>query len=474
VVGQQPVTLKIGLATPPPGGLPGVGISNLASYLTSEQLVTIGWDGRPTAKLATSWQVLPDGSVKFQLQPGAKFHDGSPVTAAAIEESVRTLLEQNRGGWVSVESVREILADGPNTIIIRLLRPEPFLLLDLANSSVYHPTKPDVGFGPYKLIERDEANQRVRLEAFDEYYRGKPAIRFVEIQGYQEQRSAWTALMRDEIDAVHEITPGAIDFAKADDSIVTFPVIRPYYLQLAFNLRHPILRVKEVRQALSQAVDREQVVDLVLNKQGVVADGPVWPFHWAYSTAQRPYKLNREAAGLRLDAAGFPMKAAAKSSGMPSRLRFSCLTVAESRYEKLAIILQKQLYEIGVDMQIEALPLGTLVRRLQSGKFDAFLLERTSGRSLNWTYTSFHSKYFYTGYTAADSVLDRLRGAQTDQETRAAVAELQNVLHDDPPGIFLAWPQVARAVSTRFVVPSERGRDVIGTLWQWRPAAARP
>jgi hypothetical protein len=35
--------------------------------------------------------------------------------------------------------------------------------------------------------------------------------------------------------------------------------------------------------------------------------------------------------------------------------------------------------------------------------------------------------------------------------------------------VFLAWPQVARAVSTRFLVPAERGRDVIGSLWQWRP-----
>jgi len=48
------------------------------------------------------------------------------------------------------------------------------------------------------------------------------------------------------------------------------------------------------------------------------------------------------------------------------------------------------------------------------------------------------------------------------------VADLQRIFYEDPPAVFLAWPQVARAVSTRFLVPPERGRDVIGSLWQWR------
>ncbi len=154
---------------------------------------------------------------------------------------------------------------------------------------------------------------------------------------------------------------------------------------------------------------------------------------------------------------------------MPSRFRFTCLTVPDSRYEKLAIVLQKQLANIGVDMQIEVLPLRDLVERLQAGRYEAFLLERSSGRSLVWIYTSFHSNYFVTGYTAADAALERLRGAATEPETRAAVADLQRIFYEDPPAVFLAWPQVARAVSTRFLVPAERGRDVIGSLWQWRP-----
>jgi ABC-type transport system substrate-binding protein len=157
---------------------------------------------------------------------------------------------------------------------------------------------------------------------------------------------------------------------------------------------------------------------------------------------------------------------------MPSRLRFTCLTVAnEARFEKIATVLQKQLHDVGVDMQVEAVPLKDLGARIGRGQFDALLIERTSGRSLAWTYLTYHSSMNPFGYSAADSVLDRLRRSEGDEETRAAVSDLQNILHDDPPAVFLMWPIVARAVSNRFVVPNEAGRDVMGSLWQWRAAS---
>ena len=147
----------------------------------------------------------------------------------------------------------------------------------------------------------------------------------------------------------------------------------------------------------------------------------------------------------------------------------------DSTYEKIAIVLQKQLYEIGVDMEVEALSISELGNRISTGDFDAILAERTSGRSLVWTYLTFHSSKGF-GYQAADKVLDRLRLASSDGEVRAAVSDLQQVIHDDPPAIFFAWPTVARVVSSKFQVlddsgrpvPEDSGRDVIGTLRQWK------
>ncbi len=154
------------------------------------------------------------------------------------------------------------------------------------------------------------------------------------------------------------------------------------------------------------------------------------------------------------------MPKTATAGQMPARFRLKCLTLAKDpRYEKIALILQKQFYEIGVDMEIEALPARDLISRLRSGNFDLVLMERTSGRSLAWTYLSFHSSQNPAGYTAADKVLDRLRQTTADSGVRTAVSDLQQIFHDDPPAIFIFWPKVARVVSSKFVVPDEGGKD---------------
>jgi ABC-type transport system substrate-binding protein len=157
---------------------------------------------------------------------------------------------------------------------------------------------------------------------------------------------------------------------------------------------------------------------------------------------------------------------------MKSRFRFVCVTLAnDARYEKIGILLQKQLYDIGVDMEVVALPWKELAGRLGKGDFDALLLERTSGRSLAWAYYTYHSSQVPSAYRAADEVLERLRRSPSDNETRVALNEFLQILYDDPPAVFLAWPVVARAVSNKFAVPAETGRDVMSNLWQWQPAS---
>jgi peptide/nickel transport system substrate-binding protein len=421
-------------------------------------------------------------SVELTLHPNIKFHDGTPLTAPLAKDLLQRVLADQNAQAVSVSyaSVTKVESKGEAGLVVHLARPEAFLLADLANSTIPHPNpeRDELGTGPYKRVLAEapepaaqDAVNATRLEAFSDYYRGRPTVDFMEVRSYDEQRSAWAALMRGDIDAVHEVNPNAMDFVEAQTTVRPFAFVRPYYIALWFNVRHPVLRDSRVRQALSFAVDRQQLIDLGLNGRGVPADGPVWPYHWAYAPAERTYSLNRQAATLQLDAAGHSARSAGKANTMQSRFKFVCLTLAnDARYEKLALLLQKQLYDIGVDMEIEALPLRELGLRQRAGRFDAILAERTSGRSLGWTYVSFHSRLTSVGYSAADAALDQMRAATTDNATREALNEFHRVLYDDPPAIFLAWPKVARAVRTNFVVPDEPGRDVMGSLRLWRPA----
>jgi hypothetical protein len=74
------------------------------------------------------------------------------------------------------------------------------------------------------------------------------------------------------------------------------------------------------------------------------------------------------------------------------------------------------------------------------------------------------------GNATVDIALDRVRHAASDEDVRAAIGGLQQAFMDDPPAVFLAWSQRARAVSHRFVVPSpEQGRDILSNLRLWKP-----
>ena len=78
------------------------------------------------------------------------------------------------------------------------------------------------------------------------------------------------------------------------------------------------------------------------------------------------------------------------------------------------------------------------------------------------------------GYSSAavDAALESINRAPDDAAYRAGVAAFQRAIVDDPPAIFLAWSERARAVSTRFEVPVEPGRDILSTLRLWRPVGA--
>jgi peptide/nickel transport system substrate-binding protein len=455
--------LQIGVALPR-SVEPSMGIRGFVNLLTRESLIGIGWDGRPTRKLVQDWGTLADGDgVWLRLDPKVKLHDGTQPTATAVAEILaRDAARPQRP--LSYASITAVQPRDDRTLEIRLSRPEAFLLSDLVETTI-------AGAGPYRLVEQKEG---ARLEAFPEYYRGKPQTDIIEVKPYTTQRNAWAAFMRGEINAVHDVSPAAIEFVEQETSVQTYPVLRGYYTYLAFNMRHPVLSRSEIRQALSQAIDRQKIVNLALRGRAEPADGPIWPFHWAYSTGQKTHSYNPDAARLRLDAAGFRLPTTREAGRMPSRLRFKCLIwTDDARFESIALVMQKQFFDIGVDMEIEAVPVLQFSERLQNGHFDTVLMEFTSGRSLVWVYAAFHSSHPIlnsplTGYRAADDLLDRLRLSSSAQETRESVGQLQRRFYEDPPGIFIAWPSVSRAVSTAFVVPQDTNPDVLSTIWQWR------
>jgi ABC-type transport system substrate-binding protein len=466
---SAPVTLRIGLGAPPKGTR-GTGLSNVVSAISVEPWLTSLPDGKPSEKVASAWSWdASRTTLHLTLRKDVFFHDGTRLTPALAVPAFKQSMSAP-GSPSSFSGVRSVTASGADGIDIKLSEPNSFFLPDLAYTGVNLPGKPQIATGPYKVTQSDA--QQVALKAFDQYYKGHPTISNITITAYPTLRYAWAALMRDETDMLYEVGRDAADFVQAESKVKTYSFGRPYYNVLVFNVRHPVLKKTEVRRALNEAVDRAALIRDAMNGKGRPADGPLVPEHWAYSTAAGPFAFNPPAARLLLDQARLPVRPGT-SARMPSRFAFTCLVWNDPRFERLAVLVQKQLVDVGVEMRLVSLPLDQLGERVGRGDFDAFLME-FAGRSLRWVDEFWHSRkdaQFDSGYRSADAVLDRIKAAATDDEIRRGVAELLNILHADPPGAFLAWHTTSRAVSTKFDVAFEADRDIFGNLWKWRPAA---
>jgi peptide/nickel transport system substrate-binding protein len=463
-----PVRMRIGVGAPPKG-VQGTGAASLVTNLTNETWLTSRPDGKQAERILSDWHWdRTQTKLTVRIRNDVYFHDGTRLDANIAAAVLRTTAKNFRQENVlSFESISSVQPTSPDTLELQLTEPNAFLVPDLALVAVRKEGKPSVGAGPF----RPTLNNAQILTAFDKYYRGRPSLSQIEVVNYPTQRGAWAGLMRGDVDMLYEVSRDAAEFVESETAIKTYTFPRPYYIPLVFNVRHPILKRPEVRRAINEALDKAALVRDGLNGRGRIADGPVWPEHWAQSNANPTFAFGPEGARRRLDAAGFK-EGAGKGEGQ-FRFSFTCLVFADdARFERLAVLVQRELADVGIDMKLRPLNQDELTTRVFKGDFDAFLFE-FYGRSLSYAYEFWHSHdtpLANTGYTAADSVLDRMKTAKSEDEMRAGVAQLARVLYDDPPAAFIAWQQASRAVSTRFDVKPERDRDILSNVWQWRLA----
>jgi peptide/nickel transport system substrate-binding protein len=464
--------MRVGIGTPPTGGSTS-GVRSVVSSLRTETWLTGRPDGTQAERIVSSWSWDSSRTILLlRLRQDVYFHDGTKLTPEIAAAALRISKEEVEAA--SFESIRSVQVEGPDGIAVTVSEPTAFIVPDLALVSVRLPGRPEIGTGPFRTAPSAQAGERVTLEAFPQYYRGRPAVDQIDISTYPTQRNAWAALMRGEIDMLYDVSRDAAEFVQAESGVKTYAFPRPYYIPLVFNVRHPVLRRPEARRAINEALDKVTLVREGLNGTGRPADGPIWPEHWAHANPPEPFEFRPAAARARLDAAGLRLRPGVGGQ-MPSRFTFTCLIVAnDDRFQRLAVLVQKQLAEVGIDMKLMPLEFKAFQERAKSGQFDAFLYEMF-GRSLTFAYDFWHSGdsgLSNSGYRAADNVLDRMRRAGSDDDVRATVAEFARVLNEDPPAAFIAWQATARAVSIKFDVAAEENRDIMTNAWQWKPAAA--
>jgi len=381
-----------------------------------------------------------------------KFHDGTPVTAQPVVSALEALLPKFMGP--AFADVEAIAASGPNEVNIALRRRSPFVLeaLELQFRS---PAPSNAGTGPFEPVGPTSPTE---LQANGGYYLGRPVIDRLAVSTYPTARAAWAEMLRNHLDMLYEVSTDALDSLERSNQILVFNYVRHYQYALIFNTRKSALKSPEVRRALSQAIDREGFVRQALNGHGVPSSGPIWPRNWAIGPDLEKFAFDPASAAKVLAGRG---------------LHFTVLVPPD--YERMALTIKRQLDAVDISMDISETPPDRIYEAMERRDFDAVLFEVISGPSLFRPFLWWHSGAANpAGFSSAvvDSALDRIQHAASDDDYRSSVLAFQHATLQDPPAIFLAWSERARAVNKRFVVTdAQPGRDILITLRQWMPAA---
>ncbi len=457
----------------------------IASYIYNG-LVKYDKDLNLTGDLAESWEISPDNkSITFHLRKNVKWHDGEPFTAEDVKFTYEFMISDDTptsydGDFRKVTDFSVI-----DDYTVRVSYAEPYapalngwgiwimpahLLKGVSPSKSPLQRKP-VGTGPYMLEEWD-TGKSVTLKAFGDYFEGRPNLDKVMIRIIPDQATQFMELLNGSIDIMSLTSMQAArqtSSARYADKYNTYSYLDNSYTYVGYNLRKEPFNDKRVRQALSYASPRQEIIDGILFGRGVPATGPYKPGTYWYNGDVKKYEYDPEKAAALLAEAGWADKdgdGILEKNG--KKLRFELITnQGNSTRSQIAEILQRSWKQIGVQVDIRVLEWATFINEyINKGNFSAIVMgwniiqdpdifdvwssTRCGGSGLN--FICFQNE-------EADRLLAAGQGSYDPAVRKAAYDKLQEILAEEQPYTFLYVPDSNTALSKRFknVVPAPAG-----------------
>jgi len=272
--------------------------------------------------LATSWKAVNDTTWEFKLRKGVKFHNGDPLTAEDVKFSFERVLEPGKETkkspqYGNVRAIKEVRIVNADTIHLVTDKPFPLLLERL----VFFPIVPKkhlekvgdqafaesatVGTGPWKLVEW-KRGQVLRLEAFSDHWRGKPAFKNLVFREIPEVATQMAELKTGGVDIVRNVSADLIPELKshAQTYVSSAPILRTHYVML--DMRSEPFNKKAVRQAANYAIDRDAIIQKMMAGLGRVVPTVVHPSAFGYDPAVTAYPYDPKKSRALLAQAGYP------------------------------------------------------------------------------------------------------------------------------------------------------------------------
>lgn len=398
-------------------------------------------------RLAHTWETSPDGlTMTFYLNEGVLFHHGREFTARDVKYTFEWVLNPDnlslhRPLYADIGSI-EIVDD--YTVIFHLTAPNGFLINNVARLPIVPYDLGDnedfqrnpVGTGPY-VLESWRRDDRMVLRAFADYWGPKPGVETIEFRPIPENASKLLAFEAGEIDMFQGgIVPDELPRLEQDARFSVQRVPAVGYNYIGFNSQSGPLGDKKVRQAISYLINRDGIVDIVLNgvgRPGISMMAPQLPW---FNPDVRRYDYDPDAARALLAETNY--------SGADLTFR---LYVSENPTDILVSeILEFELSQVGITLEVVIEEWGAFLDRLQkTDDYDMFFLSWNGqvdpDRAMS---RQFHSEgshnYVYYSNPRVDELLDLGRVTPADSpESIEIYNEAQAIIVEEAAYAFINY-----------------------------------
>lgn len=447
---HQPDTLIIAIDQTPVNLDPRIGIDKSSDdfhHLVFNGLLKKNENERMVPDVAKSWERVTPTLYRFVLHDGVHFHDGRILRPQDVVFTYRSILSGQvlSTKKATLDSISDIRAVGKNVVEVELKQPFNGLLYNMnigiipENSPANFAQNP-IGTGPYRLLSfRSDGD--AQLQAFPGYFESLPKIRNLKIRIIPDATTRALELRKGSIDLVlgpSAVPPDYFRVMRNDRELKTLTRTGNNYAYIGFNLTDPLLKNRDVRQAISYAIQREQMMQSLFFGTATLATGLLPPHNWAYEGNVLTIHFNRDKAMELLDRAGLK-----DPDGDGPQMRFSMtLKTSTSEFRRIvATVVQRNLAAIGIDLKIRSYEFGTYFSDINRGNFQMCMLMWVGESDPDIFSTAFSTsgarnrgKY---SNSDVDKWIETARIADSEQEQIKFYSLIQKQIAEDAPYVSL-------------------------------------
>jgi peptide/nickel transport system substrate-binding protein len=459
-------TLRIGLAEDPDVLDPTLARTYVGRIVFSsfcDKLFDIDEKLNVVPQLALAHATAADGkTVTIKLRPDVKFHDGEVLDAEAAKFSLdRHLTMTGSFRKPELAAVDRVEVVDPLTIGIVLKTPfSPLIaqLTDRAGMMVSPKAAKEAGdrfglhpvcAGPYKFVERVQQD-RIVVEKFADYWnKSNVAIDRIVYLPIVDATVRLANLKSGGLDLIERVLATDIKDVRADPRLKLSTALELGYQGIDINVgngersQNPLGSNAKVRQALSHAIDRQALNQVVFDGEFVPGNQWVSPEHPYF---QKSFPIpGRDVA---------KAKALMKEAGVTTPFDVDFMVPKGAETQAVAEVIQAMAADIGINMKIRVTEFATSLKQAEAGEYQAYLLAWSGRTDPDGNLYIFHkckAPQDYPGYCSpqADKLLDEGRALADRAQRKAVYEKLTKIILEDNPKLYLFHRRVLIAHATR-------------------------